>query len=181
MKKRSLLAESTEDHRIAILLTTLIAGAIGAGYMHVYWDSPSELTIPLHMNPAQSRVVSWAPRWVPVTVMAVLAMALWRLFVARGRGISTKGAVITLFVVFILHHGVAFVCLDYGAALQYMPPPPLWQMLAMFPLQLLGGLFTAGVMFMISGPIEWIVALVLACAVGIPVAEFGKLIWSEDS
>ena len=124
--------------------------------------------------------MSWAPRWVPVTVVAVLAMALWRLFVARARGISTKGAVITLFVVFASYHCVAFVCLDYGAALQIVPMPSLWHMIAMFPFELLGGLFATGVMLMLA-PVEWIVLLVMACAVGIPVAEFGKLIWSEES
>src|SRR5437764_279425 len=102
MRRTSLLDEPSDGQRVAIALTTLMAGAIGAGYMYLNWDYPLELTIPLHMNPAQSRVVSWAPRWVPVTAMAVAAMLLWRLFVARARGISMKAAVVTLFFVFAL-------------------------------------------------------------------------------
>lgn len=176
MRKRSLLEEPSDGQRFAISLTTLMAGAIGGYYMYFNWDYPLELTIPLHMNPAQSRVESWAPRWVPVTVTAVFAMALWRLFVARARGISMKGAVITLFIVFASYHCVAFICIDYGAALQTVPMPSLWQMIAMFPFELLGGLFTAGVMLMLA-PVEWIVLLVLACAAGLPTAAIGRLIW----
>jgi hypothetical protein len=172
----SLLAEPSEGQRFAITLTTLMAGAIGAGYMYVYWDSPHELTIPLHMNPAQSRVVPWAPWWVPVSVMGLLAMVFWRLFVARAGGISMKAAVITLFVVFALHHCVAFICVDYGAALQYVPPPPLWQMIGMFPFELLGGLFTTGVMVML-GFDNLIVTLVLAALAGTANAGLGRLIW----
>lgn len=172
----SLLAEPSEGQRFAIALTTLMAGAIGAGYMYFNWDYPRELTIPLHMNPAQSRVVSWAPWWVPASVMAVMAMAFWRLFVARARGISMKAAVIVMFVVFALYHCVAFICIDYGAALQYVPPPSLWHMIAMFPFQVLGGLFTTGVMIML-GLDSLIVALLLAAAAGTANAGIGRLIW----
>jgi hypothetical protein len=177
MRTRSLLDEPSEGQRVAIALTTLMAGAIGAAYMYVYWDYPLELTIPLHMNPAQSRVVSWAPRWVPVTAMAVVAMLFWRLFVARARGISTKGAVITLFVVFALYHCIAFICIDYGAALQYAQPPSLWRLIAMFPVELVGGLFTGGVMMMLGFPFGWIAMLVLAAAAGMANAGLGRLIW----
>ena len=177
MRTRSLLDEPSDGQRFAISLTTLTAGAIGAGYMYFYWDLAPELTIPLHMNPAQSRVVSWAPRWIPVTVMAVVAMVFWRLFVARARGISMKGAVITLFVVFALYHCIAFICIDYGAALQYAQPPSLWRMIAMFPAELLGGLFTAGVMMLLGGPIEWAVTLLLAAIMGGANASLGRLIW----
>jgi|GEM_PF-4846216 len=176
MRKLSLLDEPSDGQRLAIVLTTLMAGAIGAGYMYAYWDPPHQLTIPLHMNPAQSRIVPWAPWWVPVTIMAVLAMALWRLFVARARGISMKSAVITLFVVFALHRCIAFICVDYGAALQFVPPPPLWHMIGMFPFELLGGLFTAGVLLMLA-PGDWIVMLVFAALAGTANAGLGQLIW----
>jgi hypothetical protein len=174
---RSLLDEPSDGQRVAISLTTLLAGAIGAGYMYFYWDYAPELTIPLHMNPAQSRVVSWAPRWIPVTVMAVIAMLSWRLFVARACGISIKSAVITLFVLFALYHCIAFICVDYGAALQYVEPPSLWHMIAMLPVELAGGLFTTGVMIMLGFPGDLIVMLLLAAIAGGANASLGRLIW----
>ena len=174
---RSLLDEPSDGQRFAIALTTLLAGAIGAGYMYFYWDYPRELTIPLHMNPAQSRTVGWAPWWIPVSVMGLLAMAFWRLFVARARGISMKGAVITLFIVFALYHCIAFICVDYGAALQYAQPPSLWRMIAMFPVELGGGLFTAGAMMMLGFPGDLIVMLLLAAIMGGANASLGRAIW----
>jgi hypothetical protein len=173
-----LLSDAPGDgQRFAIALTTLMAGAIGAYYANFYWDYPAVPTIPLHMDPAHRQVVNWAPRWVPVSIMALLSMLFWRLLVARARGISMRAAVITFFVLFALRHGTEFVCLEYSAALQYPEPPPLWKMAAMFPLVLLGGLFTTGAMLLLGFPGDWIAMLVLACAAGVPTAAIGRLLW----
>jgi hypothetical protein len=173
---QSLLKQPSEGQRAAIALTTLMAGAIGAAYMYFNWDYPRELTIPLHMNPVQSRLVSWAPAWIPTLIMGLIAMAFWRMFVARARGISMKAAVIVFFLVFALYHCIAFICIDYGAALQYPSPPPLWHLIAMFPFELLGGLFTTAVMATI-GFDNLIVALLLAIIAGTANAGIGRLIW----
>ena len=169
----------TEGQRFAIIITTLMAGAIGAYYMNFYWNYPPVPTIALHMDPAHKQVVHWAPRWAPVGTMALLSMMLWRLFVVRiYRGISMKAAVATLFVVFALQHGVEFICLEYSAALHYPQPPPLWQMIAMFPLQVLGALFTAGFWFLagfLTG--DCIVNFIFACVAGIPTAFVGQYLW----
>jgi hypothetical protein len=163
--------------RFVILLTTLMAGAIGAYYMNFYWSYPPLPTIALHMDPAHRQVLSWAPRWAPVSVMTLLAMAMWRLFAARARGISMKGAVLAFFVLFALRHGVEFICLEYSAALHYPEPLPLWHLVAMFPLQVLGALYTAGFWLVFTFPFEWIAMLVLACAAGMPTAFIGRYLW----
>ena len=173
----SLLDEPSAGQRFAIALTTLMAGVIGAYYMYFYWDYPWLLTIPMHMNPDQKRAVSWAPWWVPVSVMAVLSMAFWRLFVARARGISIKAAVTTLFILFALRHGIEFICIEYSTAVRLIPQPPLWHMIAVFPLQILGGLFSAAFMFLLGFPGDWVVMLVLALAAGLPTAALGRVLW----
>jgi len=163
----------SESQRLAIALTTLMAGAIGAYYMNFYWDYPAVPTVPLHMNPAHRPVPSWAPRWVPVSAMALMSMLFWRLFVARARGISMWAAVITMFVLFAMSKAIEFICLDYGAAL-YLEQP-LWHMIAMFPLVMLGALFGAATL-LVLGFGDWIVMLVLACAAGLPTAAIGRAI-----
>jgi hypothetical protein len=176
---RSLLDEPSEGQRFAIALTTLMAGAIGAYYMNFYWDHAAVPTIAHHMNPAhQQQTINWAPRWVPVTIMAMLSMLFWRLFVARARGISMWAAVLTLFVAFALRQAIEFMCLDYSTALHLPQPPPLWQLVTMFPLVLVGALFGAGFMFLWGFPAELIATLVLAAAAGLPIAALGRLLWT---
>jgi hypothetical protein len=162
-----------DGQRFAIALTTLMAGAIGGYYMNFYWDYPAVPTVSLHMDPAHRHAVYGAPRWVPVSIMTLLSMLFWRLFVARTRGISIWAAVITMFVLFALSKAIEFACLDYSAAV-YLEKP-LWHMIAMFPLVMLGALFGAGVMLLL-GFGDWIAMLVLACAAGVPTAAFGRVL-----
>jgi hypothetical protein len=172
-----LLSDAPNDgQRLAILLTTVMAGAIGAFYMNLYWDHAALPTIALHMNPAHKPVLNWAPRWIPVTAMALLSMLFWRLFVARARGISIWAAVITFFVLFALRQGIEYICLDYTTAVYSEQPPPLWHMIAMFPVVALRAVLGAGIMLFL-GFGDWIVMLILACAAGVPTAFIGRLLW----
>jgi len=49
-------------------------------------------------------------------------------------------------------------------------------MIGMFPFELLGGLFTTGVLLMLA-PGDWIVMLVFAALAGTANAGLGQLIW----
>ncbi len=127
----------------AILVTTFIAGLIGAGFMYWTWrgvlEIPFVLTVGLHIDPVSAPVRPWAPWWVPVAMMCLLTMLLWRLFVARRGRASVMAATALFFVVSNLTYVVAILCLNYGAMLQYVPTPPVTRMLALLPLVLLEG------------------------------------------
>jgi hypothetical protein len=163
----------------AILVTTFIAGLVGSGLMYWTWrgvlEIPFVLTVGLHIDPASAPVRPWAPWWVPVAMMCLLTMLLWRLFVARRRRASVMAATALFFVVSNLTYVVATLCLNYGAALQYVPTPPVTRMLAVLPLALVEGAQMAQMYFVLATPIGWALLLLMCAIIGGVTVAIGRL------
>jgi hypothetical protein len=172
-------ANSGPASNTAILVTTFIAGLIGAGFMYWTWrgvlEIPFVLTVGLHMEPASETVRPWAPWWVPVAMMCLLTMLIWRLFAARVRGISVLSATAIFFVVSNLTYVVATLCLNYGAILQYVPTPPITRILAVLPLALLEGAQLVVIYFVMATPIGWALSLLLCAIIGGVTVAIGRL------
>ncbi len=133
----------------AILVTTFIAGLIGAGFMYWTWrgvlEIPFVLTVGLHIDPVSAPVRPWAPWWVPVAMMCLLTMLL------------------------------ASLCLNYGAMLQYLPMPPVTRMLGVLPLALLEGVQTGLMYFVLATPIGWALSLMMCAIIGGVTIAIGRL------
>jgi hypothetical protein len=163
----------------ANLVTTFIAGLIGAGLMYWTWrgvlEIPFVLTVGLHMDPASQSVRPWAPWWVPVGMMCLLTMLVWHRFAARPRGISVKCATAIFFVVSNLTYVVASLCLEYGAMAQYVPFPSVLRMLFALPLVLLGGAQMGLMYFIFATPIGWALSLLMCAIIGGVTVAIGRL------
>ena len=89
-------AAAPRESERAIWISTLLAGLAGALSMYATWrfnlEVPFQLTVPVHMDPATERVRQWAPWWVPVVIMTLLAMLLWRTFAVRRTAYGSSAA-----------------------------------------------------------------------------------------
>jgi hypothetical protein len=169
-----------DAQRTAILVTTLIAGVVGAAFMYWTWRQdfgvPLQLTVSLHMDPASSPVRPWALWLVPVIVTAPLAMGLWRVLVARAQRMSMLGGVLAILAICYLTYGVGIVCLEYGAMMQYVPRPPSMQLLAALPMVLLEALQVILLYLVMGFPFGWILIIIVCVIVGTANVAIGRTI-----
>src|ERR1700693_1447304 len=85
------------SRRIAVVLTSLVAGAVGC--VIAYWTWRMVLKIPLGLEPdlrlgavnAPSQGTPGAPWWVPSAIVGAVAMLLWPVLAAHARRISLLG------------------------------------------------------------------------------------------
>jgi hypothetical protein len=166
--------------RIAILLSTFVAGIVGALYMYWTWrveiGIPLQLSIGLHMDPAWESVRPWAPWWVPTAIMAIITMVLWRILAAHAAGVSLKGGAIAIMIVSYLTYGVAMICLEIGAMMQYVPPPSLGRMLTVMPLVLIEAGRVMLLYLLMGFPIGWIATGLVSTINGMATAAVGRII-----
>jgi hypothetical protein len=153
----------------AIWISMLLAGLAGALNMYATWrfnlEVPLQLTVPLHMDPATESVRPWAPWWVPVAITALLAMLLWRAFAVRADGVRFVGGTVAATLTCYLTFVVAVFCLEYGAILQYVPPPPLAKLLMVSPLVLIGSVKMLALQLFFGFPVATIGNLLIAMAI----------------
>jgi hypothetical protein len=105
--------------RIAVVLTSLVAGAVGC--VIAYWTWRVVLRLPLGLEPdlhasAPSAAAGGAPLtpwWVPAAIVGTVAMLLWPILAAHARRISLLGGAVAIVLVSILIFPVAAICVQF--------------------------------------------------------------------
>jgi hypothetical protein len=107
--------------RVAVVLTSLVAGAVGC--LIAYWTWRVVLRLPLglepdlHLSPINSASAGapLTPWWVPAAIVGTVAMLLWPILAAHARRISLLGGSAAIVLVSILIFPVAAVCVEFAA------------------------------------------------------------------
>jgi hypothetical protein len=107
--------------RIAVVLTSLVAGAVGC--LIAYWTWRVVLRMPLglesdlHASSANAPAggTPLTPWWVPAAIVGAVAMLLWPILAAHARRISLLGGSAAIVLVSILIFPVAAICVDFAA------------------------------------------------------------------
>jgi hypothetical protein len=107
--------------RIAVALTSLVAGAVGC--IIAYWTWRMVLGLPLGLEPdlrlastpAPVPAAPLTPWWVPAAIVGAVAMLLWPVLAAHARRISLLGGSAAIVLVSILIFPVAAICVELAA------------------------------------------------------------------
>jgi hypothetical protein len=172
----SVTARQPAAGRAAKLVTIALAGLYGALMMYWTWRGvlgvPLELSVPVHMSDTGSPARPWAPWWVPTSIMAIIAMLLWRLLVARRDRVVVWRGMLVFILISLLDEPVAHLCSQIGAMMQFNPRPSIERILMILPIMLVGSVGLAVMMFMMGG----FIALPVVALLGALNASIGKLI-----
>ena len=120
LPQASLATTTPTVRRIAVVLTSLVAGAVGC--VIAYWTWRVVLRLPLGLEPdmhmssvgAAPAVTPVAPWWVPAAIVSAVAMLLWPILAAHARRISLLGGSAAIVLVSILIFPVAAICVEFG-------------------------------------------------------------------
>src|SRR5262249_40931179 len=114
-------ARAPAIRRIAVVLTSLVAGAVGC--VIAYWTWRMVLGVPLGLEPdlrlaavpVPGAAAPPTPWWVPVAIVGAIAMLLWPVLAAHARRISLLGGSVAIVLVSILIFPVAAICVELAA------------------------------------------------------------------
>jgi hypothetical protein len=115
-------ASAPAIRRIAVAVTSLVAGAVGC--LIAYWTWRVVLRLPLGLATdlrhaasvdAPAGAAPLTPWWVPAAIVAAVAMLLWPILAAHARRISLLGGSAAIVLVSILIFPVAAVCVEFSA------------------------------------------------------------------
>lgn len=178
----SAVPQGRDLRQISIVLTTLVAGAVGG--LIAYWTWRMVLRLPLALAPdfgvpaghQTSEVTAWAPWWVPAAIVGVVAMVLWPILATHARRISLIGGAAAIVLVSILFFPVAAICVEF-AALTSSGWPSVVEFVGALPRVLAEAVQLTFVNLMYSGA----VTVPLAALIGLLLAAFGRFIaWTVD-
>jgi hypothetical protein len=169
------------SRRIAVVLTSLVAGA--AGCLIAYWTWRMVLKLPLALEPdlhlAPVGTVSTtpgAPWWVPTAIVGVIAVVLWPILATHARRISLLGGSAAIVLVSILIFPIAAVCVEV-AAITRGGWPPIIEFIAAMPGVLLDAVKLTFVNLIYCG----LVTVPAAALIGLLLAAFGRLmVWTVE-
>jgi hypothetical protein len=107
--------------RIAVVTTSLVAGAVGC--LIAYWTWRMVLKVPLGLEPdlqhaplnAATGGGQGAPWWVPSAIVGAVAMLLWPILAARARRVSLIGGSAAIVLVSLLIFPIAALCVEMTA------------------------------------------------------------------
>ncbi len=107
--------------RIAVVLTSLVAAAVGC--VIAYWTWRMVLKVPLGLEPdLRSAAVAAAPSgalgapwWVPSAIVGAVALMLWPILAAHARRISLLGGSAAIVLVSLLIFPIAAMCVELTA------------------------------------------------------------------
>jgi hypothetical protein len=174
--------EGHDLRQVSIVVTTLVAGAVGC--LIAYWTWRMVLRLPLAVSQdfgigtrsESGGHTAWAPWWVPTVIVGVVAMALWPILAAHARRISLVGGSAAIVLVSILIFPVAAFCVEF-AALTSGGWPPIIEFIGALPRVVVEAVRLTFVNLMYSG----FVTVPLAALIGLLLAAFGRLIaWTVD-
>jgi hypothetical protein len=163
--------------KVARTMTIILAGLFGLACMLWVWrvmlGVPWELSVAVHMNDQGAPVRPWAPWWVPASIMAILAMLLWRAFAARHERILAWRGALVFALIPLLAFPIAFLCLNLGATAQYYPRPSFDHVLLTLPIMVISSL-SVGLMIVVS--VGNYISLPIAALFGAANAGIGKFV-----
>jgi hypothetical protein len=168
--------------RIAVLLTSLVAGAVGC--LIAYWTWRMVLGLPLGLEPdlrlasvpATEQGAPPTPWWVPVAIVGAVAMLLWPILAAHARRISLLGGSVAIVLVSILIFPVAAVCVQL-AALSTNGWPSIVELVGALPRVLVEAVKVTFVNLVYCG----LVTVPAAALIGLMLAAFGRMmVWTVE-
>jgi hypothetical protein len=168
--------------RFAVVLTSLVAGAVGC--LIAYWTWRMVLNVPLGLAPdlraasvnAASNGASAAPWWVPTAIVGAVAMLLWPILAAHARRISLLGGSAAIVLVSILIFPIAAVCVEVAAITRDGWPPVLEFVTAM-PRVFVDAVKVTFVNLLYCG----LITVPAAALIGLLLAAFGRvMVWTVD-
>jgi len=121
LQTSALGSPSPAIRRIAVVLTSLVAGAVGC--VIAYWTWRMVLKVPLGLEPGlrlgavnpPSEGAPGAPWWVPSAIVGAVAMLLWPILAAHARRISLLGGSAAIVLVSLLIFPIAAMCVEITA------------------------------------------------------------------
>jgi hypothetical protein len=168
--------------RIAVVLTSLVAGAVGS--LIAYWTWRMVLGLPLGLEP-DLRVASVpapgagapaTPWWVPVAIVGAVAMLLWPILAAHARRISLLGGSVAIVLVSILIFPVAAICVQF-AALSHDGWPSVVELVGAMPRVLVEAVKVTFANIIYCG----LVTVPAAALIGLMLAAFGRMmVWTVE-
>jgi hypothetical protein len=168
--------------RFAVVLTSLVAGAVGC--LIAYWTWRMVLKLPLGLEPdlraasvnAASNGASVAPWWVPTAIVGAVAMLLWPILAAHARRISLLGGSAAIVLVSILIFPIAAVCVEVAAITRDGWPPVLEFVTAM-PRVFVDAVKVTFVNLLYCG----LITVPAAALIGLLLAAFGRvMVWTVE-
>ena len=121
LQTSALGSPSPAIRRIAVVLTSLVAGAVGC--LIAYWTWRMVLKLPLgldadlHASSANALAggTPLTPWWVPAAIVGAVAMLLWPILAAHARRISLLGGSAAIVLVSLLIFPIAAMCVEITA------------------------------------------------------------------
>jgi hypothetical protein len=168
--------------RIAVVLTSLVAGAVGC--LIAYWTWRMVLKLPLGLEPdlraasvnAASNGASAAPWWVPTAIVGAVAMLLWPILAAHARRISLLGGSAAIVLVSILIFPIAAVCVEV-AAITRDGWPPVLEFITAMPRVFVDAVKVTFVNLLYCG----LITVPAAALIGLLLAAFGRvMVWTVE-
>jgi hypothetical protein len=168
--------------RFAVVLTSLVAGAVGC--LIAYWTWRMVLKLPLGLEPdlraasvnAASNGASVAPWWVPTAIVGAVARLLWPILAAHARRISLLGGSAAIVLVSILIFPIAAVCVEVAAITRDGWPPVLEFVTAM-PRVFVDAVKVTFVNLLYCG----LITVPAAALIGLLLAAFGRvMVWTVE-
>ncbi len=166
--------------RIAVVLTSLVAGAVGC--VIAYWTWRMVLRLPLGLEPDLSPANAAAgsapltPWWVPAAIVGAVAMLLWPVLAAHARRISLLGGSAAIVLVSILIFPVAAVCVQV-AGLTTDGWPSIVEFVGAMPRVLVEAVKVTFVNLIYCG----LITVPAAALIGLLLAAFGRMmVWTFE-
>jgi hypothetical protein len=168
--------------RLAVVLTSLVAGAVGG--VIAYWTWRMVLGLPLGLEPdlrvastpVPGPAVPLTPWWVPAAIVGVVAMLLWPILAAHARRISLLGGSVAIVLVSILIFPVAAICVEL-ATLTHGGWPSIVELVGAMPRLLVEAVKVTFVNLLYCG----LITVPAAALIGLLLAAFGRMmVWSVE-
>ena len=168
--------------RIAVVLTSLVAGAVGC--VIAYWTWRMVLKVPLGLEPdlqapaisAPSAAAPGAPWWVPSAIVGAVAMLLWPVLAAHARRISLLGGSAAIVLVSLLIFPIAAMCVEI-TALTHDGWPPIVELVGATPRMLAEAVRITFVNLLYCG----LITVPAAALIGLLLAACGRLmVWMVE-
>jgi len=177
LSQTSLESSAPAIRRIAVVLTSLVAGAVGC--LIAYWTWRMVLRLPLGLEPDLHPIESapaaapLTPWWVPAVIVGAVAMLLWPILAAHARRISLLGGSAAIVLVSVLIFPVAAICVEL-AAITHDGWPSIVELVGAMPRVMGEAVKVTFVNLIYCG----LITVPAAALIGLMLAAFGRMmVW----
>jgi hypothetical protein len=180
LPQTSLESSAPAIRRAAVVLTSLVAGAVGC--LIAYWTWRMVLRLPLGLEPDLHPIDSapagtpLTPWWVPAAIVGAVAMLLWPILAAHARRISLLGGSAAIVLVSVLIFPVAAICVEL-AAITHDGWPSIVELVGAMPRVMGEAVKVTFVNLIYCG----LITVPAAALVGLMLAAFGRMmVWAVE-